>query len=106
MNPRTCAEINLDNLSQNTRAIQERVAPAKVIPMIKANAYGHGAIPVARRLVREGFEMFAVAQFQEAMELRESGIEQPILILGRLFPHDLPDAVKAGFRISLFGNED
>jgi len=106
MNPRTCAEINLDNLSHNTRAIQEKVAPAKVIPMIKADAYGHGAIPVARRLVREGFEMFAVAQFQEAMELRESGIKQPILILGRLFPHDLPEAVKAGFRISLFGKED
>jgi alanine racemase len=106
MSYRTCAEINLDNLSHNTRAIQEKVAPAKVIPMIKADAYGHGAIPVARRLVREGFGMFAVAQFQEAMELRESGREEPILILGRLFPPEIPDAVKAGFRISLFGKED
>jgi alanine racemase len=106
MNLRTCAEINLDNLSHNVRAIQDKVAPAKVMPMIKADAYGHGAIAVARRLVREGLEMFAVAQFQEAMELRESGFQEPILILGRLFPPHIPDAVKAGFRISLFGKED
>ncbi len=50
--------------------------------------------------------MFAVAQFHEAMELRESGITQPILILGRLFPNDIPLAIRAGFRISIFGEED
>jgi alanine racemase len=106
MNPRTCAEINLNNLSHNVRGIQQKVAPARVMPMIKADAYGHGAIPVARRLVRDGLEMFAVAQFQEAMELRESGIQQPILILGRLFPPQISEAVKEGFRLTLFGKED
>ena len=103
---RTRAEINLDNLVHNIRGIREKVAPARVIAVVKADAYGHGAVPVARRLVREGFGMFAVAQFQEAMELRESGIEQPILVLGRLFPEEIAEAAKAGLRVCVFGEED
>jgi alanine racemase len=106
MNYKTCAEINLDNIAHNIHAIQQRVSPAKVIPVVKADGYGHGAVPVTTRLVKEGFKFFAVAQFQEAMELRESGITQPILIFGRLFPREIPAAIKAGFRITLFGKQD
>jgi alanine racemase len=106
MNFRNYAEISLDNLAYNIHRIRERVAPARVIPVVKADAYGHGAVPVVKRLVQEGLDMFAVAQFHEAMELRESGITQPILILGRLFPNDIPLAIRAGFRISIFGEED
>jgi alanine racemase len=106
MNHRTCAEINLDNLASNIRAIQQKVLPSKVIPVLKADAYGHGVIPVAKRLAREGFKVFAVAQFQEAMELRESGFRQPVLIFGRLFPREIPEAIRAGFRISVFGEQD
>ena len=103
MNVRTRAEINLDNLAYNIQCIRDKVAPAGVIPVVKADAYGHGAVQVTRRLVREGFGMFAVARFQEAMELRESGIVQPILVLGRLFPEEIAEAVEAGFRICVFG---
>jgi len=106
MNCGTCAEINLDNLVHNIRAIQLKVSPSKIIPVVKADAYGHGAVTVTKRLVKEGFKFFAVAQFQEAMELRESGIDVPILIFGRLFPDEIPTAIKAGFRITLFGKED
>ena len=106
MSFKTCAEINLDHLAYNVRCIGERAAPARVIAVVKADAYGHGAVACAKRLAKEGFPMFAVAQFQEAMELRESGIEEPILVLGRLFPGDLPQAIKAGLRITLFGEED
>ena len=103
---RTWAEINLDHLAFNIHSIRKRVAPAKVIPVVKADAYGHGAVACSKRLVKEGFSMFAVAQFQEAMELRESGIDQPILVLGRLFPDEISQAIKAGLRISIFGEED
>ncbi len=103
---RTCAEINLDHLAHNLHQIRNRVAPARVIPVVKADAYGHGAVACAGRLVREGVTMFAVAHFQEAMELRESGIDQAILVLGRLFPSQMPEVVKAGFRITVFGVED
>lgn len=106
MSFRTYAEINLDNLSYNVDCIRKKVSPAKVIPVIKADAYGHGAVPVAHRLAAEGIDMFAVAQFQEAMELRESGVTQPILVLGRLFPDDIPTAIKAGVRITLFSEQD
>ena len=60
----TLAEINLSNLSHNILAIQQRVAPSMVIPVVKADAYGHGAVPVTKHLVKEGFKFFAVAQFQ------------------------------------------
>jgi alanine racemase len=106
MNAKTYAEINLDHLIYNIRAIQQKVFPSEIIPVVKADAYGHGAVAVTKRLVKDGFKIFAVAQFQEAMELRESGISQPVLIFGRLFPNEIPEAIKAGFRITLFGEAD
>ncbi len=106
MNNKAVVEINLDNLAHNIRAIREKVSPAKVIPVVKADAYGHGAVHVTKRLVQEGFDMFAVAQFEEAMDLRESGFTQPILLFGRLFPPDIPVAIRAGLRLTVFGKED
>ena len=106
MSPKTFAEINLNNLGHNINAIKEKVAPSEIIPVVKANAYGHGAVAVTKCLVNESFTRFAVAQFQEAMELRDSGISHPILIFGRLFPDEISEAINAGFRISLFGIED
>jgi len=106
MNLKTYAEINLDHLIYNIRAIQQKVSPSEIIPVVKADAYGHGAVAVTKRLVKDGFKIFAVAKFQEAMELRESGISQPILIFGRVFPNEIPAAIKAGFRITLFGEAD
>ena len=103
---KTWAEINLDNLVYNLHGIQQKVHPAKVIAVVKADAYGHGALPVTQRLIAEGIKLFAVAQYQEAMELRDSGIDRPILIFGRIFPDEIPQAIKAGFRITLFGKED
>ncbi len=103
---RTYAEINLDNLALNLQAIRRKVGAAGIIPVIKADAYGHGAVMVAKRLVREGCSMFAVARFEEAMELRESGIGSQILVLGRLFPGEIKEAVKAGLSLSVFESED
>ena len=106
MEPQTCATIHLDRLRFNYREICKSIAPARLIPVVKADAYGHGAISVSRCLVAEGADMLAVAQFQEAMELRDSGIDVPILIFGRVMPNNLPEAIRAGLRISLFTAED
>ena len=103
---RTYAEINLDNLAHNIRCIRAKVGSAGVIPIIKADAYGHGAVAVAGRLIREGCSLFAVARFEEAMELRESGISSQILVLGRLFPGEIEEAVKTGLSLTIFGAED
>ena len=106
MHLRTSAWIHLDHLRFNFREIVKKIAPARLIPVVKADAYGHGAIPVSRCLVDQGADFLAVAQYQEARELRDSGIDVPILIFGRLFPDELPEAIRAGFRITLFGVED
>ena len=79
----TWAEIDLNNLASNFNVIRNRVGDvARVMAVVKANAYGHGAVQCARRLVKEGAEWFGVALPEEGIELRAAGIGQPILSLG------------------------
>lgn len=83
----TWAEINLNNLASNFKKIRERVSPAaRVMAVIKANAYGHGAVECARRLAKEGADWFGVALPEEGTELRAAGISQPVLCLGGYWP--------------------
>lgn len=63
--------------------------------MVKADAYGHGATHVARRLESSGADMFAVAILEEALALREAGVTRPILVLGGLCAGDEREAVRA-----------
>lgn len=80
---RTWAEIDLDALAHNYRALRSNLEPGcKFVGVVKANAYGHGALPIARKLEELGTEYLAVACLAEAIELREGGINAPILILG------------------------
>jgi alanine racemase len=79
----TWAEIDLENLAANFSSIKKRVgAERRIMAVVKANAYGHGAVDCARRLAREGADWFGVALPEEGIKLRESGIVQPILSLG------------------------
>jgi alanine racemase len=83
----TWAEIDLENLAANFKQIKQRVSPAaRVMAVVKANAYGHGAVECARRLAREGADWFGVALPEEGIELRASGVTQPILCLGGYWP--------------------
>lgn len=78
----TRAEIDLDRLAANFRRVKKRVgSTARIMAVVKANAYGHGAVACARRLAREGADWFGVALPEEAIELRASGINQPLLCL-------------------------
>ena len=80
---RTWAEISLSNLEHNYRALRAILPTGcRFLGVVKADAYGHGAIPVARRLEKLGAEYLAVACLDEALELRQAGIQTPILILG------------------------
>ena len=65
-------------------------AGTKFLGVVKADAYGHGAVPVARALEANGADYLAVACLNEALELREAGIRLPILILGNTPPEDVP----------------
>jgi alanine racemase len=78
----TWAEVDLDALAANFRAVRRLVGKdVRVIAVVKADAYGHGAVGCARRLAAEGAEWFAVALPEEGIELRRAGVEQPILCL-------------------------
>ena len=83
----TWAEIDLNQLAANFKRIKQRVAStARVMAVVKANAYGHGAVECARRLAAEGADWFGVALPEEAIQLRNSGITQPVLCLAGFWP--------------------
>ena len=91
----TWAEIDLDAIAFNIRAFKRHVGEkVKLIAVVKANAYGHGAIPVAESALAAGAEMVAVHRMLEGVELRKAGIQAPILILGYT-PPDGADLVAA-----------
>ncbi len=93
---RTWAEINLDALAHNYHALRA-MAPrnCRFLGLVKADAYGHGAVPVARTLAELGADMLAVACLSEAEELRQAGITLPILCLGNTSPDYAADLLAA-----------
>jgi len=94
------ARIDLDRLAGNYGALTKLV-PVPVMPVVKADAYGHGALPVARRLLAAGAPLLAVAYVEEAIALREEGLSVPIVVLAAFGPgqarllrkHDLTPVV-------------
>lgn len=98
----TIASIDLDAIAFNLKQVKDRVKPAKVMAVVKANAYGHGAVSVAGRLVKEGVDYLAVARLEEGIELRENGIEVPILIFGGFFPDQISLFLKHNLELTLF----
>lgn len=100
------AHINLDALRHNARALARNAAPARLICVIKANAYGHGALPVAQTLSDLPFvEMLAVASVDEGAELRAGGIEKPILLLSALLPEEVFAAARADLTPTIWTTE-
>lgn len=88
---RAWREIDLDALRQNTALLRETLpASCALMAVVKADAYGHGAVPVARTLRREGVRLFAVACLAEGIALRKAGIRDRILILGWTDPAQAP----------------
>lgn len=85
----TYLEVDLNQLKQNLENIRAHVAPAKVMPMVKANAYGHGVEGVAP-FIEPYADYFGVALVEEAIQLRELGITKPILVAGGTLVEQLP----------------
>ena len=83
---RTWAEVDLDALAHNYRLLRGLAPGAKFLGLVKADAYGHGAAPIAKKLQELGADMLAAACLDEAIALRESGIALPILCLGQTPP--------------------
>lgn len=79
---RVWAEVDLDRVEANVRALKQRAGEAHLLAVVKANAYGHGAVPVARAALAGGAWGLGVISVEEGEELRRAGVEAPVLVLG------------------------
>lgn len=96
-------EINLNNLEYNINSIKRAISKdTKIMPVIKADAYGHGAVVFAKFMQGLGIDRFVVSLVSEAMELRKAGIEDDILMLNYLEDNFLEDVVKYNLTSSIF----
>ncbi len=104
---RVCAKINIDAIRHNIETIQKSIrSDARIVCVIKADAYGHGSLPIVKQISdMNGLWGFAVATCEEAKELYRAGVTQPILILGYTFPDTYEDVVRYGFRPAVFSME-
>jgi len=101
------AEISLLDIVHNYREVRRLVgSQVRVMAIVKANAYGHGAVEVARALVEAGADCFGVAILNEAVQLREAGIEGPILILGWTPTEDYVRALNYGITLTIYSLEE
>jgi alanine racemase len=89
----TQVEVDLSVLAQNYDAIRAHVGSAEVMPVVKANAYGHGIVECAQHLVKCGATCFGVALLEEAVVLRRAGITQPILVFGGVVTRQIPQFI-------------
>ena len=101
----THAVIDLDAIASNLATIRGMVAPAAVIAVVKANAYGHGAVMVAETAVAAGAAMLAVSAVDEGLELREAGLAAGILVLAPADPAEYEDACRAGLILTVAAPE-
>ncbi|RDY23560.1 alanine racemase [Romboutsia maritimum] len=102
----TWAEINLDNIKFNLNNIKSLLnEDTKVCGVIKANAYGHGSVQVARLLEKEKVDYLAVARLEEGIELRQNNITLPILCLGYIPEESLENAIKNEVTITVYSLE-
>ena len=98
----TRAEVLLDAIGHNLRVVRAAAKGCKVLAVVKADAYGHGVVPVAQRLQAEGVDGFGVALAEEGIELREAGIDRAILVLNGISGGAHRDIIAAGLTPVLY----
>jgi alanine racemase len=93
--------VDLEAIRHNVRTIAARVAPARLMAVVKADAYGHGLVPVARAMAEAGVDAFGVVDLEEARRLRDAGVEQPILAWIHGADADLDWGVRFGIELGV-----
>lgn len=101
----TYAEIDLSAIAFNIRAIKKQVHPAQIMAVVKADAYGHGVIPVSKTSLENGAKYLGVALVEEGIELRNQGFLEPILVFGGAFDYQLEDFLKYNIDATIYTNE-
>ena len=101
---RVCAVVDLDAAVKNLESMREKLDPeTKMLAVIKANGYGHGAVKLAEKFDCLDYVFgYAVATAEEALQLRQSGLRKPILILGYTFPECYEKLVEEDIRPTVF----
>jgi alanine racemase len=94
------ARVDLNAITGNVAALREHVAPSAVMAVVKADGYGHGAVPAARAALRGGARWLGVVHVAEALELRAAGLDSPLLCLMTIPGHAYGDAISAGVDLS------
>ncbi|WP_261854534.1 alanine racemase [Clostridium folliculivorans] len=94
-------EINLDNLEFNLKQIKNKIGNSEIISVIKANAYGHGALECAKLLSNIGINRFGVANIMEAIELRKDGVNDSIMILGICTEDTIEEIIKYDIEVTV-----
>jgi alanine racemase len=94
-------EVDLDAIAGNVRALAAEVAPARLLAVVKADAYGHGAVPVARTVAEAGAAWLGVALVEEALELRGAGVSTPLLVLSEPHPAAADACAEGGIAVTL-----
>lgn len=102
---RVVAEINLDNLAHNVRNIKKKAGASRLMAVVKADAYGHGAYETAVCCLENGADCLAVANIDEALGLRHMGIKAPILILGDTLPERFRDVAENDITQTIYSRE-
>ena len=102
---RAWAEVNLDRLAANFRELSKAADGAKVMCVVKANAYGHGAAICAKKLEESGCTQYGVATLEEAIELRKCGIKSKILLLNHVDKNRINDALNENIDLTVFSHE-
>lgn len=99
-------EVDLGNIEHNIKTLKKLIPPeTKFLAVVKADAYGHGATMVAPTLIASGVDILGVASVDEGIQLRESGIEAPILVLGAAPGWSFIAAVENDIQLSIFTQE-
>jgi alanine racemase len=102
--PATRIEVDLDAVAKNVQVLKQACAPqTSLMAVVKANAYGHGAVHVAWTALSHGADWLGVARMAEAVQLRNAGIQAPILLFGNPLPDQAVAAAGHGIRITLTG---
>jgi alanine racemase len=105
--PATRIEVDLDAVARNTQLLKQACGPrTSLMAVVKANAYGHGAVHTAGTVLCHGADWLGVARMTEAVELRTAGIQAPILVFGATLPARAPAAARQGIRITLISLDD
>lgn len=99
-------EVSLDALTYNVRQFKNHLREeSRLMAVVKADGYGHGAVPIARKSLEAGAEYLAVAFIDEALQIREAGILAPILLLGYTPSHAVREAVKHDLTLTVYSTE-